>query len=464
MSRRRLLPLSIHTRLTLWYAGAMLVILVLISGGSYSLLAWSMGQDVDRSLITIADVVRDTAHGPDTLEATERWLREVLDPDHRLFQLYGPDGDLRVKSSRLHPGLVLSAAARTNIGLGRPTFETVNLNGHWVRVVTVPVRRGERLVEVVQVGASLRPTAQTLQRWLETLLILVPLGVGLAAAGGYIMARAALRPVDEMSRAARRIDAEALAWRIAERGTGDELDRLAETLNGMLARLENTFTEMRRFSADAAHELRSPLTALKGTLEVTLRADRSGAEYRAALVSALEEVERLIRLAEDLLLLSRSTAGPESPRARVEVEPLLLEVADIGTRLGKDRGVVVRVGAIAPLAVLGDVGALRRAMLNLVENGVKYTPPGGRVDLSVVADGSEAVLAVEDTGPGIDAADAARIFEPFVRLDAARARETGGSGLGLSIARSIVVAHRGTITVERAPDGGARFSIRLPRA
>jgi heavy metal sensor kinase len=303
-----------------------------------------------------------------------------------------------------------------------------------------------------------------LRRWLEALLILVPLGVGLAAAGGYIMARTALRPEDEMSRAARRIDAEALAWRIAERGTGDELDRLAETLNGMLARLENTFTEMRRFSADAAHELRSPLTALKGTLEVTLRADRTGTEYRAALVSALEEVERLIRLAEDLLLLSRSTAGPESPRARVELEPLLLEVADIGTRLGKDRGVVVRVGPIAPLAVLGDVGALRRAMLNLVENGVKYTPPAGRVDLSVVADGNDAVLAVEDTGPGIDAADAARIFEPFVRLDAARARETGGSGLGLSIARSVVVAHRGTIAVDRAPGGGARFTIRLPRA
>jgi heavy metal sensor kinase len=463
--KRRLLPLSIDTRLTLWYAAAMLVILVLISGGSYSLLAWSMAQDVDRSLITIADVVRDTAHGPDTVEATERWLREVLDPDHRLFQLYGPDGDVRVKSSRLHPGgLVLSPTARTNIGQGRPTFETVNLNGHWVRVVTVPVRRGERLVEVVQVGASLRPTAQTLQRWLETLLILVPLGVGLAAAGGYIMARAALRPVDEMSRAARKIDAEALAWRIAERGTGDELDRLAETLNGMLARLENTFTGMRRFSADAAHELRSPLTALKGTLEVTLRSDRTGAEYRAALVSALEEVERLIRLAEDLLLLSRSTAGPESPRARVELEPLVLEVADIGTRLAKDRGVVVRVGAIAPLAVLGDVGALRRAVLNLVENGVKYTPPGGRVELSVLADGSDAVLAVDDTGPGIAEADAARIFEPFVRLDAARDRETGGSGLGLSIARSIVVAHRGTIAVDRAPGGGARFTVRLPRA
>ena len=143
MSRRPRLPLSIHTRLTLWYAGAMLIILVLISGGSYSLLAWSMDQDVDRSLLTVADVVRDTTRGPDSLEATERWLREVLDPDHRLFQLYGPDGDLRVKSSRLKSELVLSPTARSNIALGRATFETVNLGGRWVRVVTVPVRRGD---------------------------------------------------------------------------------------------------------------------------------------------------------------------------------------------------------------------------------------------------------------------------------------------------------------------------------
>jgi heavy metal sensor kinase len=310
----------------------------------------------------------------------------------------------------------------------------------------------------------LAPTERTLQRWLEALLVLVPLGVGLAAAGGRLLARAALRPVDEMSQSARRIDAEALARRITIRGTGDELDRLAETLNGMLARLENTFAEMRRFSADAAHELRTPLTALKGTLEVALRAERSGVEYRAALASALEEVDRLVRLAEDLLLLSRATAGPDSPRARVELETLALDVAEVGTRLAKDRGVTVRVGALAPLAVLGDGRALRRAVLNLVENGVKYTPAGGRVELSVTAADGEAVLAVEDTGPGIDAADVTRIFEPFVRLDSARSRESGGSGLGLAIARSIVVAHRGTLGVERPAAGGARFTIRLPLA
>ena len=456
--------LSVHTRLTLWYAGALLAILVFISGLSYWLLARSLAQDVDRSLVTLAQVVRDAPRG-DGFEEAEWWVRELLDPEHQLFQLLGPDGRLRSRSWRLRDDrLPLSAEGRQRVVAGQATFETVLLHGERIRVVALPVLRNGRLIEVVQVGMPLAPTERTLQRWLEALLVLVPLGVGLAAAGGRVMARAALRPVDEMSQSARRIDAEALARRITIRGTGDELDRLAETLNGMLARLENTFGEMRRFSADAAHELRTPLTALKGTLEVALRAERSGTEYRAALASALEEVDRLVRLAEDLLLLSRATAGPDSPRARVELETLALDVAEVGTRLAKDRGVTVRVGALAPLAVLGDGSALRRAVLNLVENGVKYTPVGGRVELSVTAADGEAVLAVEDTGPGIDAADITRIFEPFVRLDTARSRESGGSGLGLAIARSIVVAHRGTLGVARPAAGGSRFTIRLPLA
>jgi heavy metal sensor kinase len=442
----------------------LLTILVVISALSYSLLAWSLAQDVDRSLLTLAGIVRDAPRG-DAFDEAEWWLRDLLDPEHQLFQLIGPDGRLRMRSWRLRDDVLpLSAEGRRLIADGRPTFETVTLHGQRVRTVALPVRRNGRLVEVVQVGMPLKPTERTLQRWIEGLLVLIPLGVGLAAAGGRVMARAALRPVDEMARAARRIDAEALARRITVRGTGDELDRLAETLNGMLARLENTFGSMRRFSADAAHELRTPLTALKGTLEVALRAERTGAEYRAALASALEEVERLVRLAEDLLLLSRSSAGPESPRARVELEGLVLDAADVGARLAKDRGVSVRVGAVAPLTVLGDAGALRRALLNLVENGVKYTPAGGRVEIAVAEAVGVAVIAVEDTGPGIDPRDVERIFEPFVRLDAARDRESGGSGLGLAIARSIVVAHRGTLAVERTGPGGSCFTIRLPRA
>ena len=457
-------PLSVHTRLTLWYAGALLAILVVISVLSYSLLAWSLAQDVDRSLLALAGVVRDAPRG-DAFDEAEWWLRDLLDPEHQLVQLLGPDGRLRMRSWRLRDDVLpLSPDGRRSVAAGRAVFETVTLHGQRIRTVALPVQRNGRLVEVVQVGVPLAPTERTLHRWIEALLVLVPLGVGLAAAGGRVMARAALRPVDEMARAARRIDAGALARRITVRGTGDELDRLAETLNGMLARLENAFGGMRRFSADAAHELRTPLTALKGTLEVALRSDRSGAEYRAALASALEEVERLVRLAEDLLLLSRATAGPESPRARVELESLVLDVADVGARLAKDRSVAVRVGSVAPVAVLGDAGSLRRALLNLVENGVKYTPAGGRVEVSVAAVAGEAVIAVEDTGPGIDPRDVGRIFEPFVRLDAARDRESGGSGLGLAIARSIVVAHRGTLEVERPALGGSRFILRLPAA
>ena len=457
-------PLSVHTRLTLWYAGALLAILVVISVLSYSLLAWSLAQDVDRSLLALAGVVRDAPRG-DAFDEAEWWLRDLLDPEHQLVQLLGPDGRLRMRSWRLRDDVLpLPPDARRSVAAGRAVFETVTLHGQRIRTVALPVQRNGQLVEVVQVGVPLAPTERTLHRWIEALLVLVPLGVGLAAAGGRVMARAALRPVDEMARAARRIDAGALARRITVRGTGDELDRLAETLNGMLARLENAFGGMRRFSADAAHELRTPLTALKGTLEVALRSDRSGAEYRAALASALEEVERLVRLAEDLLLLSRATAGPESPRARVELESLVLDVADVGARLAKDRSVTVRVGSMAPVAVLGDAGSLRRALLNLVENGVKYTPAGGRVEVSVAAATGEAVIAVEDTGPGIDPRDAGRIFEPFVRLDAARDRESGGSGLGLAIARSIVVAHRGTLEVERPALGGSRFILRLPAA
>ena len=287
---------------------------------------------------------------------------------------------------------------------------------------------------------------------------------GSPRSAGPSLARVALRPVDEMTRTARRITAEDLSRRVERPGTGDEMERLAETLNGMLARLEAAFTQTRRFAADAAHELRTPLAALRGGIEVALRAERTPEEYRRVLASSLEEVERLIRLAEDLLLLSRSSAGPDVTRAPVDLEPLLLDVFDVGARLGQAAAVSVRTDAMAPATVRGDATALRRAVLNLVENAIKYTPPGGKVELALTTGDGMAVITVSDTGIGLDPADADRIFEPFVRLDAARARDTGGAGLGLAIARSIAVAHGGTLTVESRPGAGSRFVLRLPLA
>jgi heavy metal sensor kinase len=297
---------------------------------------------------------------------------------------------------------------------------------------------------------------------METLAIMVPMGLGLALVGGAWLAHSALRPVRTMSRAARRISAQDLTRRLPLRGTDDELDYLAETLNAMFGRLETAFTHVRRFAVDAAHELRTPLTVLKGGIEVALRADRTPPEYREVLRSSLEEVEQLIALAENLLLLSRLRMEMVLPRHTIELETLLMDVVDTGARLANGRGVIVRLGPVEPLVVNGDHLTLRRALVNLVENAIKYTPAGGTVELSLGRDGAHAVVAVTDTGVGMNPADAERIFEPFVRLDAARTGEAGGAGLGLSIVHSIVVAHDGQLSVQTAPGVGSTFAMRLP--
>src|SRR5438093_1333946 len=298
---------------------------------------------------------------------------------------------------------------------------------------------------VVAILLLVSVAAYSLLRYVETLLVLVPLGVVLSAAGGWLLARRALRPVDRMSQSALRISAEDLSRRLERRGTQDEIDRLADTLNAMLARLQAAFAEMQRFTADAAHELRTPLTALRGGIEIALRAERSPDEYRRVLVSSIEEVDQLIRLAEDLLLLSRSTVGLTATRQPVDLEPLCLEALELGVRLAKGKGVTVSMGAAAPAVIQGDAGALRRALLNLIDNAVKYTPAGGSVVISLERTADAVALVVADTGIGIDSTDTRRIFEPFVRLDAGRSRDTGGTGLGRGVDRSVVVVWAGAV-------------------
>jgi heavy metal sensor kinase len=462
-------PLSVRRRLTIWYSLILLAILVLVGGLSYSLLRTRLLQDLDTSLLTVAQAIQRTS--PPVVDAgpgpLEQWMREVLGNElyDTFFQLLDPEGQPGPRSPQpQNDQLPLSLEARRNAIAGKSTFETVNLAPRGLtRLLTIPVLREGKVVQLVQVGLPLERTRQTLTRYLQTLLLVIPAGVALAAVGGAAIARAALKPVDAMSATARRITAEDLAQRVPRRGSGDELDRLADTLNAMLGRLEATFAQLRRFAADAAHELRTPLAALKGSMEVALRSPRSAEEYRRVIASSLEDAERLIRVAEDLLLLSRATAGLEGPRQLVNLEPLLLEVLDLGLRLAQGAGVTVRMKEMTPLAVRADEGALRRAVLNLVENAIKYTPAGGAVELSLTRADGAAAITVADTGIGLDPADTERIFEPFVRLDAARARETGGSGLGLALARSIAVAHGGDISVQSAPGSGSRFTMRLPR-
>lgn len=460
-----LCPLSVRTRLTAWYAGILLGILVVISALSYSLLRFHLLRDVEASLVAVARVMRDTGHASApsaSAAAAETAMREIFGPEFydKLFQLVDPHGTPEARSAQLREILPLSAAARSRARRGQQTFETIRLaTGTEVRLLTRPILERGQLTRLLQVGMSLERLDAALARYVQVLVVLVPLAVALAVAGGVLIARAALRPVDEMSRAARRITGEDLGRRLALRGTADEIDRLAETLNEMLARLQDAFEHLQRFSAEAAHELRTPLTILKGQVEVALRTERSGEQYREILASSLEEVDRLIRLAEGLLLLSRVSPQVREGDKHVDLDALLLDVHEAGVRLAQGTGVSVRLGALAPATVAGDGAALRRAMLNLVENAVKYTPAGGQVELSLEAGDGQACMRVRDTGVGIDREDVERIFRPFVRLEPARALV--GAGLGLSIARSIVLAHGGRVSVDGAPGTGSTFAVTL---
>jgi len=467
--RRWLRPLSIRTRLTLWYGALLLAILAGMGVLSYRVLAWSLVRDVDVSIRAVAEVIRATGQARTSflINPAPEELREILGSRFldTFFQPLDPEGEPGRRSLRLSGPLPLSADARRNAARGRETFETVVLPPEeHVRLVTLPVRRDGRPAGLVQVGMTLTAVDAALFRYLQILLALFPIGLALAVAGGAWIARRALAPVRAMARQAREITAENLTRRVPRRGAEDELDYLADTLNVVLARLEAAFAELRRFTADAAHELRTPLTALKGGLEVALRHPRSAEAYERTLRGSLDEVNWLIRLAEDLLLLSRATAGAGLARARVELEPLLLDGLDVGLRLADGTGVMVGAGAVERAAVLGDATVLRRLLLILVENAVKYTPEGGLVELSLTRAGDEVCLAVRDTGIGIDRADAARVFEPFVRLDDARSRETGGAGLGLAIARSIAMAHGGHIRVDSEAKAGSVFTVHIPTA
>jgi heavy metal sensor kinase len=456
--------LSVRTRLTLWYGGVLLAIVLVISAFSYFMLRRTLIGGADVELLMVGQVIRDAGIGE--ARRSEAEVREILGPRFLdvFYRVIGPDGRPQAESGALRGRrLPLSARAHKRGRSGEPTFETVSLSrGERVRLLTIPLTQEPAPARFIQVGATFADIDRALAGYMETLAVMVPMGLGLALVGGAWLARSALRPVETMSRTARRIGAQDLTRRLPLRGTADELDHLAETLNAMFARLESAFTHVRRFAVDAAHELRTPLTVLKGGIEVALRADRAPAEYRDVLRSSLDEVEQLIALAENLLLLSRLRMDMALPRQAIELETLLMEVVDTGVRLADGRGVVVRLGAVEPLVVRGDPATLRRALVNLVENAIKYTKAGGKVELSLERDGRHAVVAVSDTGVGMNPKDADRIFEPFVRLDSARAGEAGGAGLGLSIVHSIVVAHEGRLSVQTAPGVGSTFAIRLP--
>jgi two-component system OmpR family sensor kinase len=492
--------LSIRARMTIWYTGILAATVLVLGGVAFGLLMRGLWNDVDSTLERVAKAAAQAAQQtatefvpPDMNELLRRYFGSNF--ADRFYQFLDPRGEVdpRLPRERGAP-LTISPQALKNATEGYGTFETLpNGKQHPLRVFTFPIVVHGRMVNVLQVGMSLEGLLRERQNFLWALATLTPLGLILAGGGGWLLARRVLRPVDQMTQAARRIGAEHLAERLAGAETDDELGRLARTLNEMLARLEAGFAQIRRFSADASHELRTPLTILKGEIEVALRSAREPAEYERVLSSALEEVERMARLVDDLLMLSRADAGAlRWEKGPVDLDRLVEDVAKQGEVLGRGRAIRVSIESLEPLIAHGDEPRLRQLLLNLVDNAVKYTPQGGRVTLSLrqAKSGSSeqavqqparsldppipsapapspsewAEIAVTDTGAGIPPEALPRIFERFYRVDDARSREAGGTGLGLCIARTIAEAHEGRIGVESVPGVGSTFTVRLPLA
>ena len=334
------------------------------------------------------------------------------------------------------------------------------------RLCRIAARDGRgRLIWVAHLALQLsvlQPSIDTLRRWL---LIVLPLVLVLATLGCWVLSSRALAPIDRLTREARRIGATDLRRRLGLAPRDDEVGRLAATLDEMLARLAAAFAQQQAFTAAASHELRTPLTIVRGDLDVLLERPRRPAEYQEALREMRGEVGRLSDLVEDLLTLARADSGTEQmAHDLVALDAIVAAACSNVQRLAHDGGIALELVSAPDLLVMGDGQRLRHMLLNLLDNAIRYTPPGGTVRVTLETHGTLAYVQVADTGIGVAPEDLPHIFDRFYRADAARSRASGGAGLGLALARWCVEAHGGTICVESQVRQGTRFTVSLPLA
>src|SRR4030095_10119273 len=339
-------------------------------------------------------------------------------------------------------------------------------DGHELLLHELPYSASDGTPYLIEVAAPYNQIESVLRGLLLTFVLGLPLIVALAIGGGYLLMRRALRPVDEIGQKAAQITSRNLSERLPVVHTGDELERLATDLNRMIERLEESFLQINRFSADASHELRTPLTVLQGELESIARTgQRLPADVRDTIGSALEETQRLSKIVENLLAISRLEAGEARGQLeRLDFSELARSTADQMRLLAEEKHIALRCDGAQSVEVDADLARLKQVVVNLLDNAIKYTPEGGKVELSVTKRDGRAVLDVADSGIGIAAADLPHIFDRFYRADRARSRQLGGTGLGLSIVRSICVAHGGQVTVDSAEGRGAVFHVQIPLA
>src|ERR1700716_2095588 len=450
---------TLRARLTLLYVSLLSIVLVLYAA-STSIFLWQgllreMDVSLDRDLETVENLI---APAPDGSIAVNTGDQEGV----LLLEVWSESGQLIYQSVDLKgqlPGPPVKKDDPTH-----PANRSVRLASNMrVRVMTRPHRLGNQTV-VVRLGVSENALRQEFGRMVGALSLGLPIALFLVGITGYFVALRALRPLDSMARRARQINAEHLNERLELENPDDELGHLGTAFNQTLARLEHSFEQLKQFTADASHELRTPLTAMRSVGEVAMQNGGDIRYHHDVIGSMLEEVNRLTHLVDSLLIFARTDSG-HLPLQRSEVGLLELatESAVLLEVLAEEKKQSVEIEGDKSLTGVGDRLILRQALVAIIHNAVKYSPSQGSIRVRVGAENGDALVEIRDSGPGIPLEHRVKVFERFYRVDKARTREEGGSGLGLSIADWSVRAHGGQIELECYEQRGCTFRIRLPQ-
>jgi heavy metal sensor kinase len=468
----RVRPRYIRDRLTLWYVAIFGVVLGIYILGACFLQYWQLGEQLHHAEIedleTVEGLLYFTPDGQLFLHEnyhSHPQSKLLLD---RYMEVLAPDGEVLFRNDKLHgmdlgvapsphEGEIGYLARRLRLADGTPILAIShihNLQGHAL---------------LLRVAYSTEPIRQQLEEFVGLLLLAMPFALVAAGFAGYRLAGKALNPLEQMAQQTLRITSQRLNERIPVENPRDEFGHMARVLNGLLARLEESFEKLRHFTSDVSHELRTPLAAMRSVGEVGLQEDHSTAKYRDIIGSMLEEVARLTAMIDTLLTIAHADSGEmRLNRSTLTLRDLAQESVTIVSVLAEDKKQTISIVGDSQLGLSADRSFLRMAIQNLLDNAVKYSPSGSAITLHLRDDrdtleGPAFVeLAIEDEGPGIPEDKAVLVFDRFYRVDEGRTRDSGGAGLGLAIAKWAVEAHGGTITVKPRTPNGSVFSIRLP--
>lgn len=460
---RRITPRSLRFRLTLWYSCALILVALVLAGASQWALNVSLDHAIDQRLrfrlIGLHAFIDDNSQ--DSLDNLAVKLRE-LNHLGDLFQVVGPNGELMAQSDGL---------ARHHVRVepipdleGRLLFRNAGPRRFPFRMAAQQIYvNGERII--IEVADPRGKFEGILTEFYSVLLLAVPIVLVVAAVGGYWLSTRALAPVDQIIDEAQSIDPANFSARLSVPPSGDELQRLSQTLNQMLDRVEQSVLQVRRFTTDASHELRAPMTLIYTAAQFALRRDRNADELKDSLNKILHAAKRCTDLINQLLWLARSDAGNgRMELVSTDVVPVVSDVASEAAILAADKGLTIATDLPGtPATVALDEASFRRMLLILLDNAVKYTSSGGSITVRVMEHANDLEIAVVDSGIGIPAEQQPFVFDRFWRADQVRSREAGGTGLGLAIAREIANTHGAELTVTSSLGHGSTFIVRLRR-